>query len=213
MKKMIPVFMCLWFHIASSQPNYVQASIEIHWVGKAFERNRNYYLESLKDSVQINVLRFYLTQFSDHNKPFHYLIDLEQPETLTFPLSTQNQSTLLLGVDSTTQISGAQSHDIDPVHGMYWTWQSGYINLKIEGKSPACLARNHEFKLHIGGWKAPFSTLQLLETPNKKSSVFVFELDKFLARVDLATQYQIMSPGSKAAEISLLWKTHFKAAP
>lgn len=28
--------------------------------------------------------------------------------------------------------------DLDPLNGMYWAWNSGYINMKIEGITPKC---------------------------------------------------------------------------
>ena len=51
-----------------------------------------------------------------------------------------------LGIDSLTNVSGAMGGDLDPTKGMYWTWQSGYINMKIEGKSNSCKTRKNQFQ-------------------------------------------------------------------
>jgi len=48
-------------------------------------------------------------------------------------------------VDSLANVSGAMSNDLDATKGMYWSWQSGFINLKIEGKSASCKTRKINF--------------------------------------------------------------------
>ena len=50
-----------------------------------------------------------------------------------------------IGVDSLTNVSGIFEGDLDPANGMYWTWQSGYINFKLEGTSSLCPARKNKF--------------------------------------------------------------------
>jgi len=60
-----------------------------------------------------------------------------------------------LGVDSlrNTMDVSMRTGDLDPsgaASGMYWSWNSGYINFKIEGTSPA--AGMMGFMYHIGGF-------------------------------------------------------------
>lgn len=63
----------------------------------------------------------------------------------------------ILGVDSlrnTLDIS-QRTGVLDPAgegNGMYWTWNSGYIFLKMEGTSPASSQEGNVFKYHIGGF-------------------------------------------------------------
>ena len=54
------------------------------------------------------------------------------------------------GVDSTRNISGAQSGALDVINGMFWNWNSGYIMLKAEGSSPQ--STDGSFAYHIGGF-------------------------------------------------------------
>jgi hypothetical protein len=49
--------------------------------------------------------------------------------------------TFSAGIDSLTSTAGIQKGVIDPINGMYWAWQSGYVNFKIEGKSSSCPTR------------------------------------------------------------------------
>ena len=61
----------------------------------------------------------------------------------------------ILGVDSARNVSGAQTGALDPVNGMFWTWNSGYIFLKLEGTSPSVPSASNDFSFHIGGFKLP----------------------------------------------------------
>jgi len=60
-----------------------------------------------------------------------------------------------LGIDSlkNTQDVSSRTGDLDPTgaaNGMYWSWNSGYINFKIEGTSPAAGMMGYMY--HIGGF-------------------------------------------------------------
>ena len=59
----------------------------------------------------------------------------------------------LIGVDSMYNISGTQTGDLDPMKGMFWTWNSGYIIAKLEATSPVSNATNNNVAYHIGGYK------------------------------------------------------------
>lgn len=56
-----------------------------------------------------------------------------------------------LGVDSTRNVSGAQTGALDPANDMFWSWNNGYIFIKSEGTSVQASAGNFEY--HIGGFK------------------------------------------------------------
>jgi hypothetical protein len=57
----------------------------------------------------------------------------------------------MVGVDSTRNVSGSQTGALDPANGMFWTWNSGYIFLKLEGTSTVNGGTN--FVYHVGGFK------------------------------------------------------------
>ena len=52
---------------------------------------------------------------------------------------------------------------------MFWTWNTGYIFLKLEGKSAASSATGKIFEYHIGGYKQPSNCIRTVnlkfETP------------------------------------------------
>ena len=69
-----------------------------------------------------------------------------------------------VGIDSAGVEEGATGGILDPVvNGMWWSWNAGYVAVKVEGQSPASPggARGNTidttaangFVYHIGGWK------------------------------------------------------------
>jgi hypothetical protein len=58
----------------------------------------------------------------------------------------------ILGVDSARNVSGAQTGALDPVNGMFWTWNTGYIFFKLEGASAVIPTPAQTFTYHIGGF-------------------------------------------------------------
>jgi len=130
--------------------------------------DKAYYLPNINDSVTIEGLRFYVSgvKLLKDDKVVHdlvngyYLVDATQPETQTLQLNLPkpfifDQIQFHIGIDSITNVSGAMGGALDPINGMYWAWQSGFINFKLEGASPVCNSRNHKFQYHIGGYMPP----------------------------------------------------------
>jgi hypothetical protein len=163
------------------------------------------------------MMRFYLSNFVflkngvvvlEEKNSFH-LIDLEDENTLDLKFSGLEGRDFdglqfNLGIDSLTHISGAMGGDLDPTKGMFWTWQSGYINFKLEGTFKQCPTRNHEFQFHLGGYLAPFQSAQSvqLKVPNRENLVLQLDLTPFFEQVDWAKKYSIMSPCKEAMEAS-----------
>ena len=76
-----------------------------------------------------------------------------------------------VGVDSIRNVSGAQTGALDPVHGMFWTWNTGYINVRMEGLSPVANTADGRFEYHIGGFRTGESTRRTvaLDLPSGKA--------------------------------------------
>jgi hypothetical protein len=93
----------------------------------------------------------------------YHLIDLGNGSTNSLTISnvpTGNYSeiSILFGVDSTRNVSGAQSGALSTIHGMFWSWNTGYIMLKAEGLSPNSTSGSYAF--HLGGFQGPNSVLK-----------------------------------------------------
>ena len=133
--------------------------------------------------------------------------------TLSVPTKLQFDSLKFnLGIDGVTNVSGAMGGDLDPTKGMYWTWQSGYINFKLEGKSSLSTHQKKEFQLHLGGYTQPLNALQtiILSVENKNSTDVVFDVKQFIEEIDLSQQNHIMSPTTQSVILSRLATKCFK---
>lgn len=173
------------------------------------------------DSIIFEVFKCYISDlclYSNDKKVFtekdsYHLISNEgnMQFSLMLPHGTSFDAIRFnLGIDSATSNSGALGGDLDPAKGMFWTWQSGYINCKIEGRSNLCPTRHHAFEFHLGGYAAPYCAMQQVKLPVKQNHTIRVEvpLDKFIAGLNLKKQHSIMSPGADAVTLSkLLAKT------
>ncbi|MES2515745.1 MAG: MbnP family protein [Bacteroidota bacterium] len=182
-----------------------------------FELQPDLYYKSGNDSLMIETLKFYISgiKLIDKGKvvwiePYSFhLVDMSELKTLclhlTIPSSVfYDQLKFNLGIDSVTNVAGAMGGDLDPTKGMYWTWQSGYINFKLEGKSNVCKTRNNEFQLHLGGYKDPFynlKTLTLNVSYAEKTNI-ILDIEQVLKTIDLSKQNHIMSPGPESILLS-----------
>ncbi len=177
------------------------------------------------DSMAILTLRFYLGNFvfykngketGQDNSGYH-LLDMEDENSLSIVLKPSNGVNFdairfTLGTDSLTNVSGVIGGDLDPTKGMYWAWNSGYINLKIEGYAAKCPTRNHQFQFHIGGYMPPFKTVQMIELTGLKQLEIVvdMELSVFFENVDLGEAHNIMSPSEAAVQLAKLMPKTFR---
>lgn len=179
------------------------------------ELNKNYCFKN--DSLKISTLKFYISninlyqnnQLIDSVSKKYNLIDFENPETSSIKfLRTNsmafNRISFSNGIDSLTNVSGAFGGDLDPTNGMYWTWQSGYIGLKLEGQSKLCPSRNNAFIFHIGGFKNPYNSIQNVNLSTKGDRKIILNLDisKLLKELNLTEIYEVMSPSKKALTIA-----------
>lgn len=145
----------------------------------------------------------------------YHLYDLEEARgiVLKVPASvTYNRIRFYTGIDSLTNVSGAMGGDLDPVKGMYWTWQSGYINFKAEGRSTASTHPGKEFQLHLGGYEGPYNTLRqvTLSVEPQRDIDVNFDLQQFLEAAELAKRSHLMSPGPDAVSLSVMASLCFK---
>ena len=200
---------------AQEQERFLE--FELIFDGQPIKIGEPCYSAAIKDSIEFEALKFYISdlQFFEEEKLVaaleqrHFLIDVENQESLKIDLSLLPQvkfNTLKfnIGIDSLTSVSGAFGGDLDPVNGMYWTWQSGYINFKLEGISNSCPARNHFFQFHIGGYQHPFNSLQevelkLADRPDIRVKVVI---DQLLTKINISETYQIMSPNQQALDFA-----------
>lgn len=151
----------------------------------------------------------------------YHLIDFSDSASTTVslrvPEGVYNEIHFLLGVDSIDQTSGAQTGALDPVRGMFWTWNTGYLSFKIEGSSPDSKEPAHGFSYHIGGYRSPNSTVWRMKIgthPDQQfrvgkngttNLVIPIELDQFfdgLTPIHIRNTAACTTPGNTARLIS-----------
>jgi hypothetical protein len=151
----------------------------------------------------------------------HILMDAAQASTLTIrwekPQGLAFDSLVFdVGLDSATHISGALGGDLDPTLGMYWAWNSGYIHVKIEGKSPACRVPQQSFQFHLGGYRWPYATVcqvGLACQPSATTLSIAVDLGGFLDQMDFSQSSSVMSPGALARKLSDAFAQQFTLRP
>lgn len=194
-----------------SQTNSNQVMFSTIMNGVPIELNKSYYLKLLKDSVIITNLKFYISNLELYDNQMlklkyekkYILIDVEKPDTYIINYDGNfNRIKFQLGIDSLVNVSGAFGGDLDPTNGMYWTWQSGYINFKLEGVSKSCKTRNNIFQFHLGGYQQPYKTLIQMDVTYKKNEVIHIDVSSFLEKINLTELNEIMSPCDNAVKLS-----------
>lgn len=201
--------------VAFSQYN-TEIKITSVWGKETLILEKKYPLTTENDSVQINQFKCYISNIQlkhkgriVYNEPNSYhLIDVENSQSLALTLAASAGipfDTLLfnLGIDSATNTLGALGGELDPAKGMYWTWQSGYINVKLEGKSALCKTRNQEFQFHLGGYLNPGYALQKIALAANGAPVNCsINLSELFLAINLSENNQVMSPSEKAVWLS-----------
>lgn len=173
------------------------------------------YISEKKDTLSIEELRFYITDvkitYTDdtalQEDQKAWLLDINNTETLSLKVASFKnkkikQVSFNVGVDSLSNVSGALGGALDPANGMYWAWQSGYINMKIEGTSSSCTTRKNKFRFHIGGYLPKENALRVVTVPVNKTIdddiTVIMDLSTFFNEISLKENNSIMIPGEKA---------------
>ena len=178
------------------------------------------YVSKNEDTLTLETIKFYLSNFEinykdntryKESKSYH-LIDIENSESMLISLKNNSRKAIKsinfnIGVDSLANVSGANGDDLDLQNGMYWAWQSGYINMKIEGKSNSCKTRKNQFQFHVGGYLKPnyaFRNVNFNFNDNYDNNEFIIQVDlaKLFDEIHLQKTNSIMIPGNEAIKIA-----------
>ncbi len=175
----------------------------------------------------ISNLTFYTTNGAEINIPSsYYLVNEEDSASKNFSLQLQKGSyhklSFSIGVDSIKNVSGTQTDALDPMNGMFWTWNSGYIMAKLEGTSPLSKSPNQMIEYHIGGFRHTQNTIRkvtlLFEkdielTPGSNPSIRIeTDINKWFGGkhdLKIAAHTACMTPGDLAMQYADNYATMF----
>jgi hypothetical protein len=195
------------------------------------------YFNGSGEHYSVSTFKFYISQVALANTvtsagtseaESYHLVDLNTPtsQELKVPLKAgkYNQLVFSVGVDSLRNVSGAQTGALDPANALFWTWNSGYIFAKLEGKSPASPATAQSFVYHIGGFRTGANAIrtvtlsfpgnQIVVLGGGKSTEIIIDvnLDQWFDgfhQLSIATTPTIMTPGGESLHIADNYATMF----
>ncbi len=139
------------------------------------------YHNALDQDFRVDRFRYYISniqliskQQSGSTDSLSYLIDEDEPSSKTLKFSALPSTVytgieFLLGVDSIHNCAGLQEGSLDPVHGMFWAWNTGYIFLKLDGHSSVSSATAGILEYHIGGYRWPNNCIRRIRLDFKEA--------------------------------------------
>ncbi len=177
------------------------------------------YKNTFGESYQVTKLKYYISNIHLTGKQSNYkskevfLLNAAGSDSATFQLKPGIYTELrfMLGVDSILNCSGAQDGALDPLNGMFWTWNSGYVYFKMEGYSTSSTADLQRIEHHIGGYRGINKADRQIELTLKEpivikdgdtKAIFIqVDLDKYWqgkSDIKIAENALIMFPGELA---------------
>lgn len=193
--------------------------------GSALNLNNQWYQNANGDSFTVSKFNYYISNVflhgvgatPDYIEPESYhLIQQIVPTSNSFdmlnvPAGNYISVTFMIGVDSVHNISGAQTGALDPLNGMFWDWNTGYIMLKFEGNSPQAPGANGNLTFHAGGFSGANNVLRTVtlsfpqeitvtstSTPHIHLDADVLKLFQGSTTISFANTYDITMPGKMA---------------
>ncbi len=112
--------------------------------GEKFELNKPY-ITLLGDTVLFTKFKYY---WHLPDVQTYKLIDLE--DTLQKTVICKHSPTFGIGIEAKDNTQGTQQGVLDPLQGMFWTWEQGYAFIKVEGYFSPYLPTKTSFVLHMG---------------------------------------------------------------
>lgn len=182
------------------------------------------------EQLTFSALKYYISNivltkadgssWKDNNS--YYLVDFSNPATTMLTIDSVPTNEYIgfrfnLGVDSTRNVSGAQTGALDPANSMFWTWSTGYVFTKLEGTSPQITDMGNSFMLHLGGYKDSNNTNAIQEFSHTFSGEIMTVKPTATPQIHLMVDLQsvfdgpntfsvasspmIMSPGTSAVQL------------
>ena len=194
--------------------------------GKIISLRDSVYTNSFGEKYSVSKLKYYIGNFLvpgseqlQENDPYHLMNAADSNNSFEVLLKPGNYKTVkfLLGVDSASNCSGAQTGALDPANDMFWTWNSGYVMFKLEGTSSSSTADLQRIEHHIGGYKGSNNVTakisldctgsQLLQIKENSSTELIIETNldhywKNYAETKISEMPVCTLPGTLAKKIA-----------
>jgi len=219
----------------SEESNQVTLNFRVTANGEPLQSGTDY-INGAGETYTVSSFKLYVSSFSFQNSgtsqistidPSVFLINMQDPASMKANVILSagqfNQLTFYVGVDSTRNVSGAQTGSLDPVNGMFWTWNTGYIFARFEGSSPVSTNVGNSFVYHIGGFRTDENAIrkitldfpgdQIITSGNIGTEIQVdIDLDRWFTGVNnisIASTPVWMTPGGLSLQIADNYATMF----
>jgi hypothetical protein len=195
------------------------------WQESPLPKDVFFFIGNTSDSLRISSLRIYLhtIQLESEGRVVwssgkeHCLVDVFEKDQaeIAMPkseLAKCDYISFVIGVDSTLQTTGAHSGVLDPIHGMYWTWQSGYIGWKFEGEELSA-GQSAAIQWHVGGFRAPYQTQRTVRLKIGEVGDSIqcsIQIDRLLHDWRSIVPAEVMSPNYYARLLADRFQTCFQ---
>jgi len=159
--------------------------------GSPLVLNTNTYKNAKGEDFKINIFKYYVSNIKLSKADgtvflipeSYFLIDASKSESTIItlkdvPTGDYTKIEYTIGVDYARNFAGAQTGALDPMNGMFWTWNSGYIFVKFEGTSPQSTATSNALTFHIGGVLDPNNTIRTFSTDINVANPLRIRTDK-----------------------------------
>lgn len=193
--------------------------------GSSLNLDNQWYVNEHGDSFTVSKFNYYITNivltgsgtsYTESNS--YHLVQQSDASSQSFdmtdiPVGTYDSVTFMIGVDKEHNTSGAQTGALDPVNGMFWSWSTGYIMLKVEGHSPQSPSNLVEF--HCGGFSGLNSSVRTVSMPLSSPvsvtgsndvhihlTADLLKMFKSPNVIDFSTTYSVTMPDSNAKKLA-----------
>jgi hypothetical protein len=169
-----------------------QQGLQLKWGAQEFHLDSVF---QLNDTIQIRINQFKCYLQGNESPSEIQLIDAADITSLNWP---KPYNKLQLGLAAQLHTSSNFRDQLDPIYGMYWSWNTGYVALKCSGE--LIYTKNQKvqaFELHLGGYQAPFACIYPIPG---KGSLLQFDLYQWLHNIPptILSNLHIMLPGEQS---------------
>jgi hypothetical protein len=127
------------------------------------------FVTDLNDTIKFSEFVYYISNISLQNDAGNWvkfgnynLVDFSDPNSskltlANLPGATYKKLRFFVGVDSIANSTGAQEGALNPSNGMFWSWATGYIFIRMQGRFNS----NKPMTIDMGG----IQNLPIIELP------------------------------------------------
>ena len=187
-------YLFLFLFAFSGQLSFAQQQIDINWNGLKFELDNTY---QLNDSTALRISQFKFYVQADPKKGGQAIYLVDAAERSSWQWETQHEA-LQIGVSPALQTSGVFIGALDPINGMYWAWNTGFIAVKCVGEILELKnGLTQKFEYHLGAYQEPFTCITTLSGNGTTLSCDLQAWFSSILATEI-TEWNIMQPSKES---------------